>query len=58
VLDQPAAYAGMRAEARRTIVERYALAKLLPRQLQFIMDIVNYGRPSDPAEPGKNVALP
>jgi glycosyltransferase involved in cell wall biosynthesis len=47
VLDHPAAFADRRALARRTIEERYALAKLLPRQLQFLADIVKYGRPGD-----------
>ena len=47
MLDHPAAFADRRALARRTIEERYALAKLLPRQLQFLADIVKYGRPGD-----------
>ena len=48
----------MRARARRTIEERFALAKLLPRQLQFLMDIVKYGVPGESAGPVKSVALP
>ena len=47
VLDYPAAFAERRALAQCTIEERYALAKLLPRQLQFLADIVEYGRPGD-----------
>jgi len=49
LLDRPAAFAEMRARARQTVEERYALVKLLPRQLQLLQDVVNYGRPGDPA---------
>ncbi len=50
VLDRPSAFAAMRARARATAEERYSLARLLPRQLQLLSDILRYGRPGDPGE--------
>ena len=58
LLDRPKAFTDMRARARRTIEERYALAKLLPRQLQLLVDIVKYGRPAESAELVTTAALP
>jgi len=48
----------MRARARQTVEERYALVKLLPRQLQLLQDIVNYGRPGDPALAATQAGVP
>jgi glycosyltransferase involved in cell wall biosynthesis len=50
VLDRPAAFTAMRARARAVAEERYSLARLLPRQLQLLSDILRFGRPRDSGE--------
>jgi glycosyltransferase involved in cell wall biosynthesis len=46
VLDHPDRMAGLRTAARETIVARYDLAKLLPRQLRLIRDVAQGDVPS------------
>ncbi|HEX3065401.1 MAG TPA: glycosyltransferase, partial [Dongiaceae bacterium] len=58
VLDRPAAFAAMRAQARQTIEQRYDLARQLARQIQFLTDIVRYGRPAGPATLDAPAAAP
>jgi glycosyltransferase involved in cell wall biosynthesis len=41
VLDHPTRMAKIRTEARKTVLERYALADLLPQQVQLIKDVAN-----------------
>lgn len=41
VLDHPTRMANIRTEARKTVLERYALADLLPQQIQLIKDVAN-----------------
>ncbi|AFY51069.1 glycosyltransferase [Nostoc sp. PCC 7524] len=41
VLDHPTRMANLRANARKTALERYDLAKLLPQHLQLIQDVAN-----------------
>jgi glycosyltransferase involved in cell wall biosynthesis len=45
LLDRPEQFAQIRAEARRTVEQRFALARLLPRQVKILGDLVKYGRP-------------
>jgi glycosyltransferase involved in cell wall biosynthesis len=56
VLDRPAAFTAIRARARAIAEERYSLARLLPRQLRLLSDILRYGRPGDSGEPSAVVA--
>ncbi len=56
VLDNPAAFAAMRSRARQTVEDRFALSKLLPRQVQLLQDIVSYGRPGDAGVRGVETA--
>jgi len=58
VLDRPAAFAAMRAQARQTIEQRYDLARQLARQIQFLTDIVRYGRLAGPAALDAPAAAP
>lgn len=41
VLDHPTRMANIRTEARKTVLERYALADLLLQQIQLIKDVAN-----------------
>lgn len=41
VLDHPTRMAEIRAKARETVLERYALADLLPQHIQFIKNVAN-----------------
>ncbi|QIR41056.1 glycosyltransferase [Tolypothrix sp. PCC 7910] len=41
VLDHPDKMAQIRANARKTVLERYALADLLPKHIQMIKDVAN-----------------
>ncbi|BAY08562.1 glycosyltransferase family 4 protein [Calothrix sp. NIES-2098] len=41
VLDNPTKMAELRVNARKTVLERYALADLLPKHIQMIKDIAN-----------------
>lgn len=43
VLDHPTGMAEIRKKARRTVLERYALADLLPKHIQLIQDMANRG---------------
>jgi len=49
VLDHPTRMADLRDRARETVLERYALAKLLPRHLQLVRDVAN-GQVSPPVK--------
>jgi glycosyltransferase involved in cell wall biosynthesis len=52
-LDHRDRYATLRAAARETIVERYALSKLLPQHLKLLEDLANGRKPSVPGlQPG------
>ena len=44
VLDHPTQLAEIRTKARKTVLERYALADLLPQQIQLIKNIANTNR--------------
>lgn len=44
VLDHPTRLAEIRTKARKTVLERYALADLLPQQIQLIKNIANTNR--------------
>ena len=41
VLDHPTRMVELRKNARQTVLEKYALAKLLPKHLQLIQDVAN-----------------
>lgn len=45
VLDHPTQMAELRANARETVLERYAQADLLPKHLQLITDVANRSLP-------------
>ncbi len=42
VLDHPTGMAELRAKARKTVLERYALADLLPQHIQLIKNVASY----------------
>jgi glycosyltransferase involved in cell wall biosynthesis len=44
VLEHPTRLTQIRANARKTVLERYALADLLPQHLQLIKNVANHSR--------------
>jgi glycosyltransferase involved in cell wall biosynthesis len=50
-LDRPEAFAPLRTGARQTILERYALAHCLPRQIALIETLAGGSRPQPEAPP-------
>jgi glycosyltransferase involved in cell wall biosynthesis len=57
VLDHPDRYAQIRANARATVLERYAHDQLLPKQLQLMLDVAN-GRLPPTVSDQRDQAIP
>ena len=55
-LDRPEAMAPLRRQARQTILERYALAQCLTRQLQLIETLAASTQPQPPSAPPPQLA--
>lgn len=53
VLNHPTRMAEIRAKARQTVLERYALSDLLPRHLQLIKDVASGNLPVEKKQPEK-----
>lgn len=53
VLNHPTRMAEIRAKARETVLERYALSDLLPRHLQLIKDVASGNLPVEKKQPEK-----
>ncbi|HIK29166.1 MAG: glycosyltransferase family 4 protein [Oscillatoriaceae bacterium SKW80] len=53
VLNHPTRMAEIRAKARETVLERYALSDLLPRHLQLIKDVASGNLPDEKKQPEK-----